>query len=110
VTVDFLGRDADFGNAFRDALRMVCWLIPEVMVQKVGDLIDSLPQLGEPLGNVARSRALAALDCQLLGLERAEESVITALEEQGVPHMRRENASPLAVLNLRPKMAAVAAA
>jgi hypothetical protein len=113
VIVDFLdAKTADSANAFIDMLRVLAWLNGDLLIEKLGHLLDSIPQLGEPMADAARTRALQALDQQLLGAERAEEMVIANLETEGVAFARREDASPMAILGLRPirKMAAVEAA
>jgi hypothetical protein len=110
VVVDFLDpRTADSTNSFADMLKVLCWLHADLLIEKIGQQLDALPMLGEPMANAARARALTALDAQLLAAERCEEAVIASLEAEGITISRREDANPMAILGLRPvrKLAAV---
>jgi hypothetical protein len=85
-----------------DIAAMLAFADPEGFTKRLEDEIDR--QLGDPtqpaMPKAERDKRAGELAEQLLGLERQEESLIEMAVSEGLDVMRRENASPAAVLGI----------
>jgi hypothetical protein len=102
VRVDFLDpQRADPALAFRDSINVMAWLRPADFVTALESEIDMMPDPVLAMTAEEREKRTSELSARLDVLERQEESLIEAALAQGVVVARREEASPLAVLNVR---------
>jgi hypothetical protein len=80
-------------------LALFCYLHGDALMAK---LEDELADLADPAGlsDEAKASQIAALEAEVLELERQEEAAIMLSEATGAPIARRADANPLAVLEL----------
>ncbi len=93
---EWLGRPGFLCEVFPDQIKAA--LLARFDAE-VGDAPEGLP-------SVERAKRLAALAGEIYELEQAEESIIEALEADGIDVQRRPDASPHAQLGLPPGRAA----
>lgn len=78
---------------------LLIWLMRDVLVQKVDELVETLPQDGA-LDDDEREREFARIAEERLRLERIEETLIVTMESEGRFVARRRNADPRAILEI----------
>jgi hypothetical protein len=82
-----------------DYLAVMAWLDPERMVERImADAMDAAGEQSDALPQAEKTRQLAAIDAERLGLERAEEALIRRAAAGGLAIERRRDASPEATL------------
>jgi hypothetical protein len=87
--------------ATEDVVSLLAWIMPEALCEALErELAAAQPARTDAMSSGERMQRTAELDVQLLALERREEALITAAQEQGLVIERRPDASPLAVLNV----------
>jgi hypothetical protein len=107
--------DASFGNPNQDSLcieTVLAWLDPDHFIAALEREIDAMPQPAPTMTAVEKTQRMAELSLHLDQLERCEEALIEAAQEQGIEITRRTDCSPPCVLGVRvvqPKTAAQAA-
>lgn len=99
-SVDGEGRRGLAMGQVLDPMATLAWLYETDLVEALGAEIDALADDSQALGADERATRIAALQVEILALERQEEAVIDAAAVQGVELARRANADPRAVLAL----------
>jgi hypothetical protein len=107
VEAVFLDHRADFGITPSWVAGVLCWLLPTEMAKALDAMVDAaIPDDGSSMTMDEQRAALEALDREIEVLERSEESLIETAFTRGVDVLRRQSASPAAVLGVRlPKLA-----
>jgi hypothetical protein len=103
-------RAGDSRCELNEVARLLAWFDPERLTARLTDEIDALGEPQNPLAPKDKEKKLAELTAHMDQLERAEESLIEAGQEQGLDAGRRADASPAAVLGIVVKAAAQAQA
>jgi hypothetical protein len=78
-----------------------CWLDPTKATAKVTELIDALPVPEGAMTTAEKAKSVAALTAKIEQLEDQEEALILVAAIAGHDVLRRPNASPAAVLQVR---------
>jgi hypothetical protein len=78
---------------------LLAWLYPDMLVKRLDDLIDKIATTGEPAAQ--RGQREHTLLIKLTDLERLEEAIIEKFESDLPELLRRPNADPQSVLQLR---------
>ena len=76
-----------------------CWLLRDMMVERVTALIEQAPQKGV-LTDEQREQRFAEISAKRLEMERLEEAAIVGAEQQGQTIPRRREADPRAILEI----------
>jgi hypothetical protein len=103
-------RDFDFGIPPVPLARLLAWLAPEPMLAALERDIDALPEAQASMPAAQRTRRLAEISARIDQLEREEEALVESAQAQGLDVLRRESASPAAVLGVAVAQAKAAAA
>jgi hypothetical protein len=82
---------------------LLAWLFPDVMIAKLDEIIDS-KVTGTGLASAERPRREHQIQGRLAALQRDEESLIEKYESE-FDLLRRPQADPMAILNLRNSVA-----
>lgn len=83
-----------------DAVGLVCWLLGDEIAQKLERDIRAVADDKNALSEEAKREASATVNASIFELERSEESLIRALEDEGRNVTRRPDAAALAVLSI----------
>jgi hypothetical protein len=89
-------------TARQDLAAALAYLDPVSLLQRLIEDIEALPKPPLALTAKARAEKLAALDAELLILEREDEILVEVSEEEGPIVQRRPDADPRAILGLVP--------
>jgi hypothetical protein len=87
-------------NPELDAGCLLAWFHAAALLKRLEAQIDAMPKPALAVTAKARADRLATIKAELLELERLEESLIVAAEEEGQSIPRRANADPYAILGL----------
>jgi len=82
-------------------LSLLAWLDRAAVERRFAELVDAMPMAAEPIGLEEKKRRTGDLTANLERSERAEETLICAALDEGLPVKRRHDASPQAVLGVR---------
>jgi hypothetical protein len=99
-----VGAQQQMGTLGPGAAAVMAWLMPEVMIDKLDDIIDKTLAKGgsnKGVSSIDRPKREYELQADLVDLERLEESVITRFEGDFPELLRRPDADPLSVLEMR---------
>lgn len=79
---------------------ILCWLVEERMTEELDAIIEAMPAPALALTPSEKAERLSTIKGKLLELERQEEAIIEAAENDGQDIPRRPNADPRAILGV----------
>lgn len=100
LAVAFTAPNADTLAHHHDIAALMAWVDPDAMTRALEKEIDAMPEQQQPMPKAEREKRAAELAASLLELEWQEETLIDIAASEGLDVMRRENASPAAVLGI----------
>jgi len=93
--------EAAYGFGPRRVSELLAWLDPERFEKRIVEEIAAMPEPTLVLTDDEKAKMVAETSEELDRLERVEEALIEQAHAQGQEILRRDNASPLAVLGVR---------
>jgi hypothetical protein len=91
-----------FGPTWHDiTVATLCWLMPDMVIARLDEAIEALPQNGSALPVAERASKLAEIEAEIALLEDREEAMIMHAAAQGVTVERRYDQSPASILGVR---------
>ena len=102
VRIDFSGLQSSYGFGPQEVFSILCAFDGERMSKLLEAQVDALPDatFRHAMTAAEQTQRTAQLEARLDQLEREEEGLIEAAATEGLEIMRRENASPAAVLDV----------
>jgi hypothetical protein len=91
----------DAVSALDDAVAAMAWIAPDLLIKKIEQHLDALPQRADALPADERTKRTAELSAQIELLERSEVALIEQAAAEGVLIPHREDISPPALLGVR---------
>ena len=89
------------GGAQLDGFATLVWLFKAELIEALEKEVDASSDDNSVLSEPDRGRRLAEVERDMLTVEREEEFFIRRARDEGATVMRRRNANPLAVLQLK---------
>jgi hypothetical protein len=98
--LDAAGSPAPTLHQVTDAAALVCWLMRDIMIDRLSGEIDEIADDKNALLPEERVGREKELRLAALGVEREIEAATSAAENRGTEIRRSDTANPIAVLNL----------